>query len=184
MKYLKILIFSMLIVGLTVGFAMAGPVRVNNGGVNGIVRLSLEAMGTNRAIVITGTGGGNVLVWGANNTAAFYTPTQALVAGNLVKLQFSGAAFAGVPVFACSNATANATFLGQVAAVAGSTDENIQLQVGVGIGQSIFFTTGAVDPVLAGGGCNTATNNLLQVRINSTTSAITPTVTIGAYTPD
>ena len=189
MKYLKILIFSMLIVGLTVGFAMAGPVYVNHGGVNVIYRLSLEAMGTNRAVVIVGTGAGNAVQMTHENSAISYRPNQALVVGNLVKVQFSGGAFAGGAVYACSNSQAgiaglNGTFLGQVIAVAGSTDENIQLQVGVPVGEAIWFTNAVPETTLGGGGCNAenALKGQLAVRINSTTAGGTPTVTIGAYT--
>lgn len=171
MKYLKILFFCMVVVGLMVGTALAGRTAVNNGANNAAFTAALEAMGAAR----------NVMFVGAANGPVNYAVTQAITGGSILQVTFTGAAFAGNQVRVCKVDSAAAGNQVGVAAPAGGTatyNFNIassNATASIPAGEQVYLTTEAA--------CNaTGAGSNLWLQLSPSASASNPTVSIAVTT--
>ena len=177
MRYVKILFFSMVVIGLMAGSAFAGTSRVNHGAANGTPYLAaLEAMAAAKNVTIVGV---NAL--GAINAPISYVLGQALTTGNLLELTFTGAAFTGGAVGVCANNTAaNGTLIARAdTTTAGSSTANFQvdLQAGAGgpnvlAGNYVWFVAGGTNAICHASAAAAAN---FDVQLSLTSSATTPT---------
>jgi len=135
-KFLKLSIVALILMGLMAGSAFAGTVISASAGINAPspYLVSLETLGTNRAINLTDAGG----VYAANSVPLSYASSQNLTPQNLLQVTFAGAAFNGSVVNVCDfNGATVAT--GQPAVNA--TTFNFQLIAGFGSGNYVDFTS-------------------------------------------
>lgn len=167
-KSLRLAVFIVLLIGLMAGSAFAGTTFVNNGAANSPYTASLEALGAAR----------NVTMNGAANGPISYSVTQSITGANFLQVSFTGAAFAGNQVRVCKVDGAAAGNQLAVATPSGGTS-SYSFQIGstnataaIPVGETAYLTTEAA--------CNaTGAGSNLVLQLNSTTSATSPTVSLG-----
>lgn len=150
-----ILIISCLIL-LTSVNTFAGVVNVNCGTVN----IDVSNPGTDSEVTCTAPDGRHAI--------EYKVETQDLISGNYLHIEFTGAAFTGAAVKACENAT-NA-LVGSASPSAGERLLNLRLNVGVGVGNFVYLTSGT---------CGGAENQSLKLlkQLNSLPGGATVKIT-------
>jgi|GEM_PF-1755775 len=169
----RLILWTLLIVGLIATSGWAGTTQVNSGGANDPFYVGLETLGAARNVTITGVGGG-----AAGNAGAIqYTLTQNLSTGNLLTVTFAdGLVFPGATQYlVCASNAGNSDSGGNIGAGtpgAGTTSYNFQIdKTGIttpdtDAGHIIWLTTGA--------GCSGAATNdmIFQVTTNAASAGL------------
>ena len=142
MRFLKIFFWSMVVTGLMVGSALAGPVQSNFGAANLEFVLATEVMGIPRDITIIGPGAApNVPA----NYAVSYVVGQAISSGCLIQVNFTGGSFNGSLVNVCAANGGSPLLIGTATppTTATSYPFNFNAVNAAPAGSTIYFTSGA-----------------------------------------
>jgi len=133
---MKNILFVALFVFLTTTNSLAGEVYVNCGTANGTINIDVSNPGTDSEVTCTAPGGRHAI--------EYKVKSQALIPGNILKVKFSGTAFNGGQVTACSN-TNPPTTLSTAIPSAGTTTYYFLINANVPIDEYIYLTGNACD---------------------------------------
>jgi len=182
-KVFKIGFLVGLLTVFMVGGAFAGTARVNNVGAGNLATIAVETLGAARNFTYTGVGAPTNV--SNTNAALTYTITQNLTSGNLIRVVLAGAAFDGstINVGAFNSGTANeGVAIATGTPPAGSTTFNFQINLPVTVAVTaggnnyVWFTNGAIIPVVAAAAAN------VPFQFPTTTGAGSGTATIDIIT--
>lgn len=155
-RYLRVLLFSMVAVGLIAGGVSAGTINTPNSGTP--ASIALEAMGAAR----------NLTLSGASNNALSFTSARSLISGDLVNFTFTNVGMAGGTTFyLCQNLAA--VPLDQITATANATSFSLRSNGSVSSGTTMFLSTND----LSGAASNTG-NNCISAGIGGLTLRFQP----------
>lgn len=169
-RRLKILVVSLVVVGLMAGSAFAGTTKVNYGAPNAAMTVALEALTAARNVTINGVAG--------NNGPIAFMVSQNVTSANFVSVIFTGAAFGGDTVRICKSVAAGNIIDWAVASPSqDSTSYNFQIQDRASgnlffAGDTLYLTT---DAACTGTGAN---NMNIKLAATTATSPVTVAISI------
>lgn len=174
-KYLRILLFSSLLIGLAAGTAFAGgTLKVNQGAATTPFLIGLETLAGARNVSISRALNDGA---GPNNVALSYTLGQSLAAASLLNITFSGAVFQGVDYSLCAQNTANNVVDNKIGGFLGTEGQaGINIAVDTS-GANVAVAAGNFLALVGGTVCTADASNNLPVQIPITSSTGTATVT-------
>ncbi|MBF0558434.1 MAG: hypothetical protein HQL08_06600 [Nitrospirae bacterium] len=183
-KFLKVLVLAMLVVGLMTSGVMAGTTAFRTStGATTFVKAPLEAMGVARTITLGGIGTSGGTGLGANNAAFSIFPSQTINSGSLLTVTFGNAGMPVTTVVLCAannDAAVNGTPLYSLTTTVNQTVMNFLIGNTVPSGTTMFLTNVAGGPNTTAPNC-ISSNGALQVTLLPTTSAKIATMTWTAY---
>ncbi len=176
MRYFKMLVLSLVVIGFMASSVFAGTISFfTAGGADSPANIALEALGAARNYLIPGDGGNGATV---NAAALRATTTTNLISGDMLTVSFTNAAFDGTFTSLCK-ATVNAFSNIAVATdtpTGNATSWAFRLTGNMTAGDS-YFVTNSGD----GTNCNASTK-VLQIKFPALSSAAMVSVSVAAAT--